>query len=69
MVQIYFKHAFMILRSTNLSLVVGRDATHVVMNGGQHGDGLPGDVDAGEDHGGLRDAREPLGQLLLRQVV
>ena len=37
----------------HLPLVVGGDATHVVVHGGKHGDGLLGDVHAREDHGRL----------------
>lgn len=39
------------------------------MHGWQHGDGLTGHVHAGEDHGRLGDAGQPLGQLFLGQVV
>lgn len=38
---------------SHLPLVVGGNATHVVVHGGKDGDGLLGDVHAGEDHGGL----------------
>ena len=38
-----------------LSPVVGGDSSHVVVYSGQDGDGLFGDVHAGEDHGGLRE--------------
>ena len=54
---------------THLSFVVGGHAAHVVVHRGQHGDGLLGDVHPGEDHGRLRDARQPGGQLLGREVV
>lgn len=43
--------------------------THVIVDGGYHGDGFPGDVDTREDHRGLRDSRQPGGQLLGRQVM
>ena len=52
-----------------LSLVVGWDATHVVVHSGQHGDGVFGDVHASEDHGRLGDAGQTGGQLLRGQVV
>ncbi len=58
-----------VLVRDDLAPVVGGDAAHVVVDGGEHGDGLAGDVDAGKDHGGLGDAGEPLGQLLLGEVV
>ncbi len=38
---------------TYLSLVVCGYSTHIVMNGGQDGDGLFGDVDSSKDHGRL----------------
>lgn len=55
--------------ATDLSAEVGGRAAHVVVHGGQHGDGLLGDVDAREDHGRLRDAGQALLQLLGGQVV
>lgn len=39
------------------------------MDGRQDGDRLLCDVDSGKDHGRLRDARQPCGQLLGGQVV
>lgn len=39
------------------------------MDGGQDGDRLLCDVDSGKDHGRLRDAGQPCGQLLGGQVV
>lgn len=39
------------------------------MNSRQDGDGLFGNVDTSKDHGGLRDAGKPGGQLLGREVV
>lgn len=54
---------------TYLSLVVCGYSTHIVMNSGQDRDGLLCDVDSSEDHGRLRDARQPCGQLLGREVV
>lgn len=55
--------------AANLSLVVCGNATHVVVDGGQDGDRLLCDVDSGKDHGRLRDAGQPGGQLLGGQVV
>lgn len=52
-----------------LSLVVGGDSSHVVVDGGQDRDGLFGDVNPSEDHGGLRDTRQAGGQLLGGQVM
>lgn len=54
---------------TYLSLVVCGYSTHIVMNSGQDRDGLLCDVDSSEDHRRLRDARQPCGQLLGREVV
>ena len=39
------------------------------MDGGDDGDGLPGDVHPGKDGGGLADARQPLCQQLRGQIV
>ena len=44
-----------------------RGGTHV--DGGDDGDGLPGDVHPGKDGGGLADARQPLCQQLRGQIV
>ena len=52
-----------------LSSPVGGDSAHVVVDCGDDGDGLAGDVDAGEDHGRLGDSGQTLGQLLWGQVV
>lgn len=52
-----------------LSLIVGGDSSHVVVDGGQDRDGLFGDIHASEDHGGLRDAWQAGGQLLWREMV
>ncbi|MCJ1300163.1 hypothetical protein MMC08_002957 [Hypocenomyce scalaris] len=46
--------------SEDLALPIGRDAAHAVVHGGQDGDGLFGDVDAGEDRSRLGDAREAI---------
>merc|ERR1719204_2507639 len=53
----------------DLSSPVGGDSAHVVVDGGDDGDGFAGDVDAGEDHGRLGDSGQTLGQLLWGQVV
>mmetsp|Transcript_20512 Transcript_20512/g.52063 ORF Transcript_20512/g.52063 Transcript_20512/m.52063 type:complete len:434 (+) Transcript_20512:262-1563(+) len=53
----------------HLALVVGGDASHVVVHRGKHRDGLFGDVHAGEDGSGLGDARQTLGEHIGRQVV
>ena len=53
----------------HLTLVVGGDATHVVVHGGDHRDGLLGDVHTGEDRGSLRDTRQTLGEELGGKVV
>ena len=58
-----------VLVRQHLALVVGGDAAHVVVHGGQHRDGLPGHVHAGEDHGGLGDAGQTGRQLFWGQVV
>ena len=54
---------------TYLPLVVGGNAAHVVVDGGQNWDGLAGDVDACEDHRGLGNAGKTSRELLWRQVV
>lgn len=55
--------------TTHLSTVVGRCTAHVIMYSGEHRNGFLSDIDASEDHGGLRDAGQALLQLLGRQVV
>ncbi len=40
----------------DLSAVVGGHAAHVVVDGGQHGNRLPGHVHPGKDHRRLRDS-------------
>ena len=57
------------INSDALAAIVGGDAAHVVVDGGDDGDGLPGHVHPGEDHGGLGDAGQPGGQLLWGQMV
>ena len=51
-------------RADHLGAPVGRDAAHVVVAGRHDRDRLLGDVDAGEDPGGLRDAGQALVQEL-----
>ena len=48
----------------DLAAIVRRDAAHVVVDGRQHRDRLLGDVDTGEDLGGLGDAGQALVQYL-----
>ena len=52
----------------NLSEVVGRSATHVVVNGRQDRNWFTSHIDAGEDHRRFRDARKTSVQLFRRQV-
>lgn len=54
---------------TYLALVVSGYASHVVVDGGQDGDGFFSDVHSGKDHCRLGDAGQPRGELLRRQVV
>lgn len=58
-----------IYSKTDLSSEVGGCAAHIVVYGGQHGDGLLGDVDAGKDHRSFRYAGQALFELLWGQVV
>ena len=53
----------------DLAVEVRLDAAHVVVDGRQHRDRRLGDVDAGENLGGLRDAGQALVQDLRVQVV
>lgn len=46
----------------DLSLVIGGDSTHVVVDGGDDGSRLLGDVDSGEDLGGFGDTGESEGE-------
>jgi hypothetical protein len=50
------------LLGDDLAVVVGGHAAHVVVDGGENGNGLLGHVDAGEDLGGLADAGQTLGE-------
>ena len=49
-----------VLQREHFAHIVRGNAAHVVMHGRQHRDRLLGDVDAGEDARGFRDARQPL---------
>merc|ERR1719154_102037 len=53
----------------NLSTVVGGDATHVVVNGGDNGDWLSSDIDSGKDHSSLGDTGKSGLQLLWGKIV
>ena len=53
----------------DLSEVVGRKTTHVVVDGGEDGDGLLGDIDTSEDGGGLRDTGKSLVEEIGGEVV
>lgn len=57
-----------LVNSEDLTGVLGGDTTHVVVDGGEDGNGLLGNVDTGEDRGGLRDTGETLVENLSRQV-
>jgi hypothetical protein len=52
----------------DLTSVLGRDTTHVVVDGGKNGDGLLADIDTSEDRGGLRDTGKTLVKDLGGQV-
>ncbi len=54
----------LLIHRDNLTSVASRDTAHVVVDGGQDGNGLLGDVDTSEDAGRLRDAGEALGKNL-----
>lgn len=56
------------INSKNLSSVLGRNSAHVVVDSRQDRDRLLGDVDSGEDGGGLRDSGETLVENLWREV-
>mmetsp|Transcript_36508 Transcript_36508/g.92269 ORF Transcript_36508/g.92269 Transcript_36508/m.92269 type:complete len:522 (-) Transcript_36508:522-2087(-) len=56
-------------RAEHLAVVVGGDAAHVVVHGGDHGDRLLRHVHARKDGGRLTDAGQPLREQLRRQVV
>ena len=55
-------------RAHHLGAPVGGNAAHVVVAGGHHRDRFLGDVDPGEDTGGLGDARQPLVDQFRRQM-
>jgi len=52
-----------------LSLVVSGNTSHVVMDSGKDGDGLPSYIYSSKDHCSLRNARQTGGQLLRGQMV
>ena len=54
--------------SNDLTGVLGGDTTHVVVDGGQNGDGLLADIDTGEDGSGLGDTGQTLVEDLGGQV-
>jgi hypothetical protein len=54
---------------SDLAVIVGRNAAHIVVDGRQDRDRLLGHVDAGEDLGAFGDARQALVQDLRIQVV
>jgi hypothetical protein len=58
-----------IARGNNLTSVESRDTTHVVVNSGENGDWLLGDIDTSENGGSLRDTGETLGKNVRAQVV
>ena len=53
----------------DLTSVLGGNTTHVVVDGGQDGDGLLGDINTSENGGGLGDTRQTLVKDLRRQVA
>ena len=63
------EHAAVYRTSDLLAVMVGGDTTHVVVDGGQDGDGFLGHIDTGEDGGRLTDAGQPLGEKVGGQVV
>ena len=59
----------LLVNGDGLSSVVGGDASHVVVDSGQDGDGFPGHVNTSEDHRSLRDSGESCSQLLWRKMM
>jgi hypothetical protein len=53
----------------DLTSVLGGDTTHVVVDGGQDGNGLLSDIDTGENGGGLGDTGQTLVEKLSGQVA
>ena len=51
-----------VLQGHDLAVIIGRDPAHIVVDRRDDRDRLAGEVDAGEGHRGLGDAREPLVQ-------
>jgi len=58
----------LLVDSEDLTGVLGGDTTHVVVNGGEHRNGLLGNIDTSEDGGGLRDTGQTLVEDLGGQV-
>jgi hypothetical protein len=56
-------------RVEDLPKVVGGDASHVVVHGGQRWDGFLGDVDAGKDGGSFGNSRQSLRQQIGGKVI
>lgn len=55
-----------LVNGDDLTSVASRDTTHVVVDGGQDGNGLLGDIDTGENASSLRDTRQTLSKNLGR---
>ena len=53
----------------DLTSVLGGDTTHVVVDSGEDGNGLLGNIDTGENGGSLRNTRQTLVKNLSRQVA
>lgn len=53
----------------NLTSVASGDTTHVVVDGGEDGNGLLADIDTSEDTGGLGDTGESLGENLSGEMA
>jgi hypothetical protein len=64
-----FYFATLFIDGKNLSSPVGGDTSHVVMDGGEYGDGLLGGVDTSENVSSLKDTRETFVESLWGQVV
>jgi hypothetical protein len=58
-----------LIHSDNLTSVAGRDTTHVVVDSGQHGNGLLADVNTSKDTSSLRDTRQTLSKNLCGQMA
>ena len=60
---------FFLGRVDDLALVVGRDASHVVVHSRQHRNGLLGDIDTSKNSSGLGNTGQALGKQLGGEVV